>query len=103
MRKYYNNRTNKKLDTKNKVIKRQIDEIESLKQMVSDLQVDCNEKDNVIESIESIRNDLLEIVEELKEKSKECDELINEVIEMRNSIDKYFFKKRWKLIRLLLK
>lgn len=105
MNKYMKSKRNmdKKSESKNKLILRQIDEIDSLKKTVSELIVDCSEKESIIDSIDVIRNDLLEVVAELKNKSAEYDCLIDELTKMRNTMNEIAFHKRWKLIRFLLK
>ena len=39
---------NKRSDIKTKIIKKQINEIDGLKQQISELEIDCNEKDEII-------------------------------------------------------
>lgn len=100
---YKRSKNNKKFNFKNKIIKKQIDEIEFLKQTVSDLKIDCEEKDRLINSINKLRGDLLDIIDDLKEKGNKYDELIEELREMKKVMNQTVFKGRWKLIRFLLK
>ena len=100
---YMNNYKNKKSDFKTKIITRQIDEIDSLRKKISDLEIDNKNKDEIIESINALRNDLINIVNEIKDKSDKYDMLIAEVMQMKSVINKTVFKGRWKLIRFLLK
>ena len=103
MSRYYTKKNKKRSDFKNHIIVRQIDKIDSLQKIVSELKIDCEEKDKIIQSINTIRDDLFETVDELKNKSNEYDRLIAELTEMRNVMNKMVFKGRWKLARLLLK
>jgi chromosome segregation ATPase len=96
-------KTNKKSDFKNQIINRQIDEIEHLKQKISKLEIDCKEKDSLINSVDSIRSDLTSVVSKLKEQSQQYDGLIAELYQMKTVMNQTVFKGRWKLIRLLLK
>lgn len=100
---YKRRKNNKKNDFKNQIIKKQIDEIESLKQMISELEIDCDGKDRLINSINNLRSVLLETIDDLREKGNEYDKLINELREMKMVMSQTVFKGRWKLIRWLLK
>ena len=93
----------KKSDTKSQIILRQVDKIDALQKNISDLKIDNTKKDEIINSISSLRNDLFTVVNELKDKSERYDELLVELIQMRSVMNQTVFKGRWKLIRLLLK
>lgn len=95
--------TKRKREIKDKIIKRQIDEINSLKNTVYDLEIDCREKERLINSINILHEDLTEIVCELKEKSDNYDSLIHELMEMKKAMNQIVFNRKWKLIRWLLK
>ena len=94
---------NKKSDYKNQIINRQIDKIEYLKQEVSKLKIDCEEKDNLINSIDSLCSELIYVISQLKKKQQEYNSLITELYKMKYIINQTVFKGRWKLIRFLLK
>ena len=93
----------KKSDLKGRIITRQVDEINFLKKKISSLEIDSAKKDEIIHSIDTIRDDLSETVNELKGKKEEYDELVEELMQMRNVMNQTVFNGRWKLIRLLLK
>lgn len=90
-------------DLKSKIIKRQADDIESLKKEISELEIDGAKKDELIGSIDSLQDDFREVIDGLKKKSDEYDRLIGELMEMRKIMDKEVFKGRWNIVRLLLK
>lgn len=96
-------RNKKKSDLKNQVILRQVDKIDSLQKKVSDLEIDNAKKDEIINSINALRDDLFTTVNELNGKSEKYDELLAELMQMRKVMNQTVFKGRWKLIRLLLK
>ena len=102
-----NNFINKKkkdgMEIKNRIIGRQSEEIQSLKDKISALEIDCKTEDDLIHSVDYVRNDMIAVIEDLKKQSKKYDELINELTEMKNTMNKIVFKKKWKLIRWLLK
>ena len=98
-----NNFKNKKSDIKSQIIDRQINEIEHLKQEVSKLEIDCEAKNNLINSINYLLNDFVSVIDELKNQQREYNKLIEELYKMKYVINQTVFKGRWKLIRLLLK
>ena len=94
---------NKKSDIQSRIIRKKTEEIESLKEMISELEIDSAEKDNIINSIDSFRDELSEIADDLKNKREEYDKLIKELIDMKKIMNEEVFKNRWNLVRLLLK
>lgn len=101
MKKYSNK--SKKDNYKNKVIARQMDRIETLRKTIFALEIDNVEKDKIIGSVDSLRNELITVIEDLKEKDKEYDKLIDELIAMRNVMNQEVFKGKWKIIKWLIK
>ena len=94
---------NRKSDVKSRIIERQTNEIESLKNKISELEIDCQDKDEIINSIDSLRMELDEAVQGIKAKGEVYDRLIGELKEMKKIMNEEVFKNRWSLIRLLLK
>lgn len=94
---------NRKSDVKSRIIERQTSEIESLKNKISELEIDCQDKDEIINSIDSLRMELDETVQGIKAKGEVYDRLIGELKEMKKIMNEEVFKNRWSLIRLLLK
>lgn len=95
----------RKLDLSNQIIQRKNDEIESLKNQILDLQIESDDKDELINSIESLRKEFEEIVADLDSYRDEYKELISELLEMRKIMTENLFNSefRWKLIRWLMK
>lgn len=93
----------RKKDIKSEIIKRQSDEIESLKKSIADLNMTCEQKDAIINAIDGFRNDLIEVLQDLDDKRNRYGELINELTEMKRVMNKEVFKGRWNLVRFLLK
>ena len=88
---------------KSRIIKRQIDEIDSLKKKIADLEIDCKEKDEIIKSIDALRVDFKETIDDIKRKGEAYDRLIDELTEMKKVMNEEVFKGRWNLVRLLIK
>lgn len=95
--------SNRKYQSQKKTIMRQMEEIENLKQEVENLQIDCNKRDELIDSINTIRDEFYEIIDDIKSKGEEYDLLISDLKRMRQVMDKTYFKGKWKIIKLLLK
>lgn len=88
---------------KSRIIKRQIDEIDSLKKKIADLEIDCKDKDEIIKSIDTLRIDFKETIDDIKRKGEAYDKLIDELTEMKKVMNEEVFKGRWNLVRLLIK
>lgn len=106
----------RKSDIKDRTIARQAEEIESLKAEISKLEAMCNEKDEIIKakenesseftaSVEFLRNELKNNIDELKVKGKEYDELNADLRQMRKVFAKDVFNGewRWRIIKWLMK
>ncbi len=95
--------SNRKYQSQKKTIMRQMEEIEKLRQEVENLQIDCNKRDELIDSINSIRDEFYEVIDDIKAKGEEYDALISDLKQMRQVMNHTYFKGKWKLIKLLLK
>lgn len=93
----------KQNDRKSRIISRQVDEIDKLKQMISDLEISCQKKDDIISSIDILLSDMKETVDGIKEKSDEYDRLIDELKHMKKIMNEEVFNNKWRLIKFLLK
>lgn len=93
----------KKLDFQQKMISRQSNQISSLKAHIEKLEKQIQEKDELINSVEFLRCELINNVNEIKQKKNEYQTLIEELKKMKNILNKEVYKGRWKLIRLLIK
>lgn len=88
---------------KSNIIKRQVIEIKELKKLIDNLNITCEQKDEIIGSIDGLRQDLIDVITDINDKREQYDALINELIEMKKIINQEVFKGRWKIIRFLLK
>lgn len=93
----------KKLDFQNKMISRLSEEIESLKSQNDILNTKLKEKDEIINSVTPLRNELKQNIEEFKMNKKEYAKLINELEKMKSIMNQTVYKGRWWLIRFLMK
>ena len=93
----------KKNNFKDQIIRRKTEEIDSLKQVISDLEIDRQKKDKMIDSIDVLRDEFIEAIDDLRKKSEDYEKLIKELRDMKKTMNQMVFHKRWKLIRFLLK
>lgn len=102
-RKQKKNVNDKKYDLQNQIIQRKNNEIESLKSKISKLEIDCETKDELINSIESLRLELKEIVVDLDTIRNEYNTLVSDLMQMRKVFNQEVFHGRWRVIKWLMK
>lgn len=98
-----NKRRKRKSDVKSNIIKRQADEIKALKKKINELNISSKEKDELIHAVEPLQKELIDTIENVREKGEEYDKLIEDVKVMRKVFDKEIFMGRWNIIRFLMK
>ena len=96
-------REKKKLDFQQKIITRQSKQIELLKSQIEYLKQKCQEKDDVINSVQFIREELVENAKEHRRLKNEYKELVDELKQMKKIIDVNVYKGRWKIVKFLVK
>lgn len=96
-------RYQKRLDFQQNIITRQSKQIENLKSQIVELKLECQEKDKIIDSVEHLRKELADNVNEIKQKKNEYQTLIKELKTMKNIINEEVYNGKWWLIRFLLK
>lgn len=97
------NKHQKRLEFQQKMIARQSEQIKSLKNEIEKLNLKLKEKDEVINSVSSLRDELSQNVTEVKKYKNEYKSLIQELKKMKNIINQEVYKKRWWLIKWLIK
>lgn len=93
----------KKIEFQKKMIARQAEQIESLKSQIEELKKKCDEKDDIINSVSSLRNELISNVEAAKEYKEQYKSLVEEVKKMKDVMNQTVYKNKWKLVRFLIK
>lgn len=96
-------RHKKKLEIQNKLIARQSEQIENLKSQIQTLQLKCDEKDEIINSVSSLRDELTQNVAEIKQYKQQYKELIEELRKMKTILNQEIYKGKWKLVQFLIK
>ena len=85
------------------MLNRQSEQIETLKSEIDKLTLECQKKDELINSVEPMRREMTETINEQQRLKQEYQKLIQELKTMKNIIDEEVYKKRWWLIKFLLK
>ena len=93
----------KKLEFKNKIISRQSDMIESLKLENEKLKQEILEKDEMLNSVSYLREELNKNVEEARKYKKEYKQFIEELKMMKSIMNQEVYKGRWRLVKFLIK
>lgn len=97
------NKYEKRLAFQQKMLNRQSEQIETLKSEIDKLTLECQKKDELINSVEPMRREMTETINEQQRLKQEYQKLIQELKTMKNIIDEEVYKKRWWLIKFLLK
>lgn len=76
-----------------RTISRQSETIEKLKKQIRELEIDNKAKDDIIATIDNLREELIDIIDELRGKSKEYDSLLKEMVAVKSILADYVFKR----------
>lgn len=93
----------KRLEMQNKLISRQSEQIKDLEQQVRDLQLEIEEKNKIINSIEPMREEMAKHIAEVKKRKVEFESLTNELRKMKDVLNETIYKGRWNIVKLLIR
>lgn len=95
----------KKIEFQQKVISKKSEEIESLKMQNEKLKLELEEKNNIINSVASLKEELTNHVNDAKKYKEEFRQLVGELRKMKTVLIQDVFKGewKWKLIQFLIK
>lgn len=93
----------KKIEFQQKMISRQSKQIEELESQVRNLKLEIEEKNKIINSTSSLRDEMAKNVADIKGYKIKYKELIDEVRKMKDGINQEVYKGRWWLVKLLIK
>lgn len=96
-------RYEKRLEFQQKLVSRQYEQIDSLKNEVEKLKLEIKEKDEIISSVNSLRKELSDNINEIKQKKKEYKTLIQELKDMKKIVNQEVYRGRWKIVRWIIK
>lgn len=97
------NKYEKRFQFQQKMISRQSEQIDALKSKIEKLENELIEKDKLISSVEPMRKEMAENINEQKKLKEEYRKLIQELKMMKNIVNEEVFQKRWWLIKFFLK
>ena len=97
------NKYKKKIELQEKMILRQSEQIENLNAQIVKLRLEIEEKDNIINSVASLKDELVQKNKDIDKYKEEYRNLINEVRKMKEILNWTVYKGRWKLIKFLIK
>lgn len=93
----------KKIEFQQKMISRQSKQIEELESQVRNLKLEIEEKNKIINSTSSLRDEMAKNVADIKGYKIKYKELVDEVRKMKDGINQEVYKGRWWLVKLLIK
>lgn len=93
----------KKNDFQKNMIARQSEQIESLRLEIDKLKLECKEKDDIINSVKPLREELNNNIAEVKKYKKEYIELIKELRKMKDIINQTVYNNKWSLVKFFIK
>ena len=97
------NKYEKRSQFQKNMISRQSEPIESLKSEIEILRNKLIEKDEIINSVKPLREELSRNVAEAKKYKEEYKNLIKELKKMKNIVNQEVYKNRWWLIKFLIR
>jgi uncharacterized coiled-coil DUF342 family protein len=97
------NKYEKRFQFQQKMINRQSEQIDDLKIKIEKLEHQLKEKDEIINSVAPLRNELTQSVNEAKKYKEEYNKLIQDLKKMKGIVNEEVYRKRWWLIKLLLR
>lgn len=94
---------NKKVELQEKLISRQSEQIEKLNVQIAKLKLEIEEKDNIINSVSSLRDELIQKNKDIDKYKEEYRVLIDELRKMKEILNQEVYKGRWWLVKFLIK
>ena len=82
------------------MIQRQSEKIESLKTRIEELEIACKEKDDELKSIDSLRVELTNYVNDIRKYKDEYKTLVEDLRKMKDTINETVYKNRWSLCKI---
>lgn len=93
----------KRLEFQQKMISRQSEQIDGLKSKIAELELTIEKKDELIKSVDYLRKELIDNIDEIKQKKNEYEKLIKQLKDMEKIMNQEVYRNRWNLVRLLIK
>lgn len=92
-----------KIESQNKIISRQSERIEFQNAQIAKLKLEIEEKDNIINSVASLKDELIQKNKDIGEYQEEYKKLINELRQMKEILNREVYNGKWWLMKLLIR
>jgi DNA repair exonuclease SbcCD ATPase subunit len=93
----------KKIESQNKIISRQSEQIDCQNAQIAKLKLEIEEKDNIINSVASLKDEFIQKNKDIDMGRKQLKELIDEVRKMKEIINQEVYRGRWWLVKFLIR
>ena len=93
----------KRLDFQQSIISKKSEEVECLKLENERLKLELQKKDEIISSIEPMRNEMLDSIRRHRKLTKEYKDLIQELRKMKKIMNQEVYHGKWWLVKWLIK
>ena len=93
----------RKYKLQEKLVSRQSEQIEKLNAEIAKLKLEIEEKDNIINSVSSLRDDLIQKNKDIDKYKEEYRVLMDELRKMKEILNQEVYKGRWRLVKFLIK
>lgn len=97
------NKYKKKYELQKKLILRQSEQIDALKLQIEVLNEELKEKNEIINSTYSLRNEFKKGIDDARKYKEEYVKLIKELRKMKEIINQEVYKGKWSLVKFLIK
>lgn len=94
---------NKRLEFQQKMISRQSKQIEDLESKIKKLTLECQKKDELINTVEPMQNEMAENIKEYRKLKSDYQKLIDELKQMKEIINQEVYRGKWRLVKWLIK
>ena len=93
----------KKYELQSKAVSRLSKQIESLNSENKKLRLELEEKEQIINSTSSLRDELAQNVGQIKKHKEEYERLVKELRKMKEIVNQEVYKGKWRLVKFLIK
>lgn len=98
-----NEKNNKKIESYKKMILRQSERIKSLNLQVDKLKLELEKKDEIINSVADLREELSQNVSDIKSYKEQYRELVEELRKMKSIVNQEVYNGRWNIVKFFIK
>ena len=97
------NKYKNKIKLQEKMISIQSEQIENLNAQVVELRLKIEEKDNIINSVSDLKDELIQKNKDIDKYKEEYRGLVDELRQMKEILNQTVYRGRWRIIKFLIK